>query len=150
VEAHTQCPECGTPLQDGKTCQDYFYQMLYWEAEFPEIGVVHHLMVLCYHLQHPSLYAPDGLEYSKGLLVDFVERNISTEESRRRSRDLVASDKRTFKIKGKPGLQGSYANPVQWTMTAASVTAAGADGYIDSVRKWAQTVLNDLRGSGNI
>jgi hypothetical protein len=31
------------------TCQDNFYQMLYWEAENPALGIVHHLMVLSSH-----------------------------------------------------------------------------------------------------
>ncbi len=43
-------------------------------------------MVLGYHLQHPSLYAPDGLEYSLQLLVGFVERGVSPQQVRERSR----------------------------------------------------------------
>src|SRR5512145_2930017 len=69
-------PECNAPWQEGQTCQDHFHQMLFWENEHPPLGEVHHLMVLCYHLQHPSLYAPEGLEYAKGLLVDFIERGL--------------------------------------------------------------------------
>jgi hypothetical protein len=51
--------------------------MLYWEAEYSEYGVVHHLMVFCYHLQHPRLYSPQGLEVGKRLLTDFLERSLT-------------------------------------------------------------------------
>ncbi len=30
-------------------------------------------MVLCYHLQHPSLYSPEGLDEAKRLLIEFLE-----------------------------------------------------------------------------
>ena len=50
-----RCPECGAVLHDGETCEAYFHQMLFWEAENPANGEVHHLAVLCYHLQHPHL-----------------------------------------------------------------------------------------------
>jgi hypothetical protein len=124
--------------------------MLFWENEFPEYGVVHHLMVLCYHLQHPSLYSPEGLKYSTGLLVDFLERGLSPEEVRRRSRAQVDSGKRTWKVTGSAGGRGAYAHPVQWTMTAGEVTAAGAEQYVDRVRQWAKAILKDLKTSKNI
>jgi hypothetical protein len=118
--------------------------MLFWEAENSALGEVHHLMVLCYHLQHPSLYSPEGLEYSKGLLVDFVERGLSTEEVRQRSRDQVDSGKRIWKITGTPASHGAYEHPIRWTMTAADVIAAGVDHYCDSVRSWAQAIYEAL------
>src|SRR5262245_38185795 len=92
------CSECGSAWRDRQTCQDHFHQMLYWEFEYPDLGVVHHLMVLCYHLQHPSLYSPEGLRYSMQLLVDFVERGVSPQESRQRSRVIVDSANRKWKI----------------------------------------------------
>jgi len=85
------CSECGAVLQDEKTCQDHFYQMLFWENEYPGYGEVHHLTVLCYHLQHPSLYSPEGLSGGIQLLADFVERGVTPEDSRKRSRAAVDS-----------------------------------------------------------
>jgi hypothetical protein len=144
------CPECAAAWQDGKTCQDDFYQMGYWELENPALQVVHHLMVLCYHLQHPSLYSPDGVKEGKRLLVDFLERGLTTEQVRERNRDRLDSGKRTFKIKGTPGSQGSYDHPVTWMMRAADVTAGGAAAYIGNVEAWARAVLVGLRESGNL
>jgi hypothetical protein len=142
------CPACGAAWVDGVTCTDHFHQMLFWEVQYPPLGEVHHLMVLCYHLQHPALYSPEGLRFSRGLLADFVARGLTPAQVRQRSRDTVDSGRRTFKITGRPGAQGAYPQPPAWTMTAADVVADGAEGYIDNVRAWAQSVYAALRGIG--
>jgi hypothetical protein len=144
------CPECNAPLPDNTTCEDHFHQMLYWEAEYPEYGVVHHLMVLCYHLQHPSLYSSQGLDVGKRLLIDFLERGLTTEEVRQRNRAQVDSGSRDWKITARPDSFGVYERPVHWTMTAADVIARGAERYVASVRDWAQSVFDALQSSGNL
>jgi uncharacterized OB-fold protein len=149
METLSACPECGTPWQKERTCQDDFYQMLYWEAEFPEYGVVHHLMVLCYHMQHPSLYSPETLEEGKQMLGDFLAGTTPT-EMRRMIGEKVNSTNRKWKIRGTETAHGSYQHPVQWTMTAHDVVLAGADHYVQSVRVWAQSIYDALKASGNI
>jgi hypothetical protein len=150
METVERCPECGTVWTEGNTCQDHFNQMGVWEIENPEYHrQVHHLMVLCYYLQHPSLYSPEGLGFAKQLLVDFVERGVTPQQVRRRDRGRVDSSKRKFKINGTPERHGAYAHPVAWPMTAANVTGGGPDRYCDSVRAWAQSMLAALRASGN-
>ncbi len=121
--------------------------MLFWENEHPPLGEVHHLAVLCYHLQHPSLYAPEGLEYAKDLLVDFLECGLSPQEVRRRSRDQVDSGKRSWKVKSRGNARGAYPHPVRWSLTAADVTAGGASQYVDRVRQWACSIFADLKRS---
>jgi hypothetical protein len=121
--------------------------MLFWEAENPSLGEVHHLMVLCYHLQHPSLYSPEGLTEAKRLLVEFVEGGISPREIRRRNRVRLDSSNRQWKIKGTPASHASYLRPMQWTMTAADVVAGGPDRYCDNVRAWAWSVHAALQAS---
>ena len=144
MERIQTCPECGSKLHHGETCQDYFYQMLFWEAENPNYGVVHHLMVLCYHLQHPSLYSPEGLRQAITLLSDFLERGLTPEQVRKRSRNTVNSSTRTWKITGTPSSHGAYEHPIAWTMTAVDVIEDGKVNYCDSVRTWARSVLEDL------
>ena len=123
--------------------------MLYWENEFPGHGQVHHLAVLCYYLQHPSLYSPEGLAAGMRLLVDFIERGISPQESRRQNREKVNSSNRSWKVTARPGYRGAYTHPVGWRMTAADVINAGAENYIASVQQWARLMLEDLKTSGN-
>ncbi len=150
LESVPRCPECGADWQDGSTCQDDYNQMAVWEFEdMQNYGQVHHLMVLCFHLQHPSRYSPDGLRSAQKLLAEFVEGGFSPQEARRRDREKLDSGKRTWKIKSRAGLVGSYQQPVHWKMTAADVVARGASAYTASVREWAETVLAELRRSKN-
>jgi hypothetical protein len=119
--------------------------MLFWEAENPGYGEVHHLTVLCYRLQHPSLYSPDGLKEGRRLLVEFVERGASPVEMRKRNRAYVDSGRRDWKIKATAASHGSYDHAMMWTMTAADVIAGGADHYCDNVRAWARTINETLK-----
>lgn len=147
----TTCRECGADWSDGISCEDDFHQFLYWEmGDMENLGVVHHLMVLGYHLQHPSLYAPDGLRFSMGLLEDFVARGVSPQDVRRRDRDKLDSGSRRFRIKGTADSHGSYAHPVEWTMRAQDVAKGGAAHYVENVRAWAQSIYDVLEASGNL
>jgi hypothetical protein len=151
LEMDQFCPECGAPRFEANTCQDNFSQMLVWEYEDMEHkGQVHHLMVLCYHLQHPSLYAPEGLLNAQRLLFGFMESGITPQEVRQRDRDKVDSGKRNWKIKARPGLVASYHNPIRWPMTSADVIARGADAYNENVQEWARSVLEAMRVTGNM
>ncbi len=137
----SRCPECGADWSNGQTCEDCFHQMLFWEQEDPAIyGPTHHLMILSYHLQHPHLYSPEGLIYSKGLLFDFLERGLSPAQVRASRRSEVDSGQRTFKIIGTPERHGRYPQPMPWTMTAADVVAAGLDRYVASIEAWARSI----------
>ncbi|MBP6016534.1 MAG: hypothetical protein KA586_07420 [Candidatus Promineofilum sp.] len=142
-----KCPECGAPPTAGQACRDYFHQMLFWESEDRTRWAVHHLMVLCYHLQHPSLYSAEGLVNARGLLTDFIERGLSPQEVRRKNSGQVASGARDWTITARPGNQGAYDRPIRWTMTAADVVAAGAEAYVESVGAWARAVHADIRQS---
>lgn len=148
--AVARCPECGAPWSAGRTCSDDFHQLLAWEFEDPRRWEVHHLTVLCYHIQHPSLYSPGGLHGATELLAQFLEQRLSTEEVRRRIRRQVDSGKRSGPITARPGAEGAYAHPVAWPMTAAQVVAGGAAAYCDNVRAWAESTLAALKASGNL
>ncbi len=121
--------------------------MLAWEHEKPENWAVHNLTVLCYHLQHPSLYSPEGLRGAIGLLDDFVERGLTPEQVRKRDRAIVDSGQRTWKIAGTPAFHGVYDRPIHWTMTAANVIENGIDNYCDSVRAWARSIYETLKSA---
>ncbi len=144
------CPECGADWTEGKTCTEAFHQMLFWEAEDPSLGAVHHLTVLCYHLQHPSLYSSETLNGAKQLLVDFMERGISPKTVRQRDRTKLDSSNRSWKIKGTSASHGAYLYPICWIMTASAVIAGGMENYCENVEAWAQSILRSLRASDNL
>ena len=145
----TRCPECGAAWPDGQTCIDAFHTLGFREMDSRLLDV-HHLMVLCYHLQHPSLYSPEGLAGAARLLVDFVEGGITPQAVRRRDARMLDSRVRRHKIRGTAASQAAYAHPVTWTMTAADVVAAGIDHYYDSVHAWARSVIGSMRASANL
>ena len=149
METITTCPECGTVWENGLTCQDHFHQMLFWESENPALGVVHHYLVLCYHLQHPSLYSPDGLRAGHELLVSFLN-GATTQEMGKQNKDRVDSGKRSWKVTARPDSSGSYEHPIEWTMRAGDVVAGGTEQYIDNVKIWAQSIYDSLRASYNL
>lgn len=151
MAAPTRCPECSADWGNGRTCRDHFDQMLAWEFEDPGgAGAVHHLTVLCYNLQHPSVYSPEGLRWAKSLLVDFVTHNLSLATARQRQSIDADSGTRTFKITGTPDSYGRYAHPVAWPITIGDVASGGLNGYGDRVRSWAASILTALQESGNI
>lgn len=143
------CPECNAVGRDGLTCRDHFDQMLAWEFEDPGgAGAVHHLTVLCYNLQHPRVYSPEGLVAAQTLLVQFVADGLSPQQVRNQIGAGHDSAKRAYRITGSSGTQGSYARPVQWTVTIGDVAAGGLDGYCERVTAWAVSVLEALRAGG--
>ena len=119
--------------------------MLFWEAETPAYGEVHHLTVLCYHLQHPSLYSPEGLREGLRLLAAFLDEGLTPQQVRVNNRSRVDSSRRNWKIKGTPASHGAYGHPMNWTMTAAEVVAGGAANYCENVRRWARSVQEAIK-----
>lgn len=145
-EVNEKCADCGAVLAEGQLCETYFHQMLFWENEEPTNGRVHHLTVLCYHLQHPALYSPEGLAHARQLLESFVVKGELPGQVRQRTRRQVASDNRQWKITGTADSHGAYDSPIVWRMNAADVVAGGIDNYCENVEKWAAIIQGQLEG----
>lgn len=149
METSIRCTECAAEWKDGQTCTDHFHLMSAWELDH-QLYALHHLMVLCYHLQHPSLYSPEGLEGAKKLLVMFLEEGVEPSAVRKQMSQSVGSDKRNYKLTGRPDSYGQYEYPVRWEFRAVDVIEGGIGSYYASVLWWAESVLNSLRESGNL
>jgi hypothetical protein len=143
------CPECGDRWLEGQMCADAFHVLLGWEWEYQMLEV-HHLLVLSYHLQHPSLYSPEGLHSGCALLIAFVEDGVTPQTMRKRIGKQVDPGARTFNITARPDHYGMYKKPVVWTMRIGDCLRAGPDQYYASVRAWAASILASLRASGNL
>ena len=124
--------------------------MLAWEYENPPLWVVHHLLVLCYHLQHPTFYSPAGLADAQQLLAEFVAHSVTPAEIRQRKGAALDSGRRTWKITATSTAYGVYRHPVRWPLTAATVIAGGVDGYCANVRAWAASIYAVLQATGNL
>lgn len=142
------CAVCGAALPDGTTCEDDFHQFLYWEFEHPDLGQVHHLMVLCYHIQHPHLYSEDGLRGAHELLRQFVATDISPHAIRQQIKEQVDSGNRQHTIRGTGTNQGRYPRTIPWTMHARDVVNGGYPHYIENVQTWAHAIYQNLLSEG--
>ncbi|MDX2163027.1 MAG: DUF5946 family protein [bacterium] len=144
-----RCAECGAALKNGGACIDHFHLILGWELT-EQLYDVHHLAVLSYFLQHPALYSPEGLPSAIGQLVDFVEHGVTPQQMRQRIAAAVDSGTRSYRIAGTPAHHGAYAHVVTWQVRVDDVVRAGVERYYASVQRWAASILDSLRQSGNL
>ena len=144
----TVCPECGTERPDNLTCTDDFHMMCFWELDH-KLWDVHHLMVLNYHLQHPSSLSQEWMRGAKQQLVDYLEQGVTPQEMRKRLAPNVDSSVRDYKISATPDSTAHYQYPIVWSMTAKDVVTAGMNHYYESVQQWSTSILADLRHSKN-
>lgn len=145
------CPECGTPLINVSKCREYFDRMITWDFEdFKGVGRVHHLTVLCYHLQHPSHYSPDGLKHAVKILKKVIEKNLSGEKLYQIESDTYSSSQRNWRVTGVETNYGKYRLGINWTTTVAEVVKNGVTEYPDHVEQWARTIYDDLKKAGEL
>lgn len=146
-----KCAECGAELEPGKTCRDYLNEMIKWDFEdFLGVGQIHHLTVLCYNLQHPSVYSKIGLEEAKKDLEIFLANPEKFTEHDKVHRENLSSDVRDWKIIGTADDHGKYLAAPEWSMRADDIVKAGLDNYVENVKNWGESVSDSLRESGNL
>ena len=139
------CHECGAPLENVESCCDYLNEMIKWDFEdFTGVGRIHHLTVLSYGLQHPSVYSSKGLQDAKDSLKQFMLDPESFREHDKRNRQRLASGTRDWKITGTSEDHGEYPSPPAWKIRASDVVREGLPRYIENVKKWAASVLESL------
>ncbi len=125
--------------------------MIAWDFEdFLGVGQIHHLTVVNYNLQHPSVYSQKGLEDAKGFLVEFLEEGFSFKEHDERNRARLASNVRDWKITGTSEDHGSYDTAPVWAVTAQDVVEGGLESYVENVKKWSNSVYKALSESGSL
>lgn len=130
------CPECGAPDNLCQACFDEFLVLEFTDAGY---GIVHHLTVATYMLQHSSKMTRDGWLYERGLLREFLVENKPPAYIRKQNRDAVDSGKRKFKIKSKTGVP--VINKTTWNKTILDVRTENADLYCEDITAWARSVL---------
>jgi len=132
------CPECGAP---EILCKPRFDEFLILEFTDAGYGVVHHLTVAVYMLQHSSKLTREGWLHMRGLLREFLVENKPPAFIRRQNRDLVDSGKRKFKIASKDGVP--IINKSAWMKTILDVRTGDAEVYCEDVTAWAKSVLEE-------
>ncbi len=132
------CPECGAP---EALCQTRFDEFLALEFTNADYGIVHHLTVTAYMLQHSSKLTREGWLHERELLREFLVENKSPAFIREQNRDLMDSGKRTFKIKSRDGKP--VINKTSWAKTILNVRTENAEVYCVDVAAWARSVLDE-------
>ena len=132
------CPECGAV---ESLCKNRFDEFLVLEFTDAEYGIVHHLTVAAYMLQHSSKLTREGWLHMRELLNEFLVENKSPAFIRKENKDLVDSGKRKFKITSKDGLP--VINKSTWVKTILDVRAENAETYCADVTAWAKSALDE-------
>ena len=132
------CPECGAA--DG-ACEEHYNECLVKEFSDPAYGIVHHLTVATYMLQHSSKLTKEGWLFERGLLREFLIDKKPPAFIRKQNRDVVDSGKRTFKITDKDGLP--KIGKTAWAKTILNVRLDDAVQYCADVEAWALSVLGE-------
>lgn len=132
------CPECGAADVLCQTCFDEFMML---EFSDPGYGVVHHLTVAAYMVQHSSQLTREGWLYERNLLKEFLVEHKPPTFIRNQHKDLVESGKRTFKIKSKDGKP--VIDKSSWKKTILDVRIENAEDYCVDVTAWARSVLEE-------
>lgn len=142
----SECCQCGAPAREGLTCRQQYEALLALEYQDPKgAGALHHLTVLCYILQHPNDFSSEALAWASRAVEDTLEHGMSTEEFRRRAREIYAPEARRWKVTRALRPTGSLSEPVSWALTVADVYTGAPDGHIQRVRAWAVATLETVR-----
>ena len=141
MEQEVNCPECGAT---ETTCKTRFDEFLVLEFTNAGYGVVHHLTVSAYMLQHSSKLTKEGWLFERELLSEFLVENKPPAFIRKQNKDIVDSDKRKFKIKSRDGLP--LINKSTWAKTILDIRTENAEVYCADVTAWAKSVLEEAQG----
>ena len=139
------CPQCGAAPLDGKTCKDKYGEILALEFQEPAVfGVVHHITVTCYNLQHPDFFSDEAIEWMKTSLRKIIEEGLSPAELRK------SAGKRTGEGMNvrRQTAPADVPRRIIWSLTVMDVRADSAEVYVREIRAWAKSILDDLNRDG--
>ena len=142
LTATTHCPECGGHFSAGETCTDRYHACMALELTDSAYGVVHHLTVPAYILQHSSHLSADGWQAMCQILHDFLVAGVSPA----RMRQLIQKQQK-IRPKSFSMVKGAVAAQPTWTWTKTILTVRLDDPtrYCADVRAWAEAVHRDIQ-----
>ena len=129
------CPYCG-----AVNCESRFQDLLVHDFTNPDYGVVHHLLVAAYMVQH-EVYDDETLGVTLGFVARLTD-SFPTDHDRTRIRALFDGSSRAVKRDRTPPVP-----PRAWTLNVSSVDDSSAQAYRRTVRAWARDVLETARGA---
>ena len=135
------CGECGAQLDPGRTCRDYFNDMLALESQVPggPGNKAHFLAVASYNLQHPADFTPDVLAGLRKTFGDVLGGRATAADALARARKATDGSTRVLRRPGDPPTRPD-GWPTRWAMTVRDVCDAPVSRYLQQVQAWATSV----------
>ena len=134
------CSQCGAALEVDETCRERFDALQLEEMASPVYYAVHHLSVPTWMLQHNE-YSRRGWLEVRRLLSEFVRDGLTPQVARRRQQGAFAGSRKGWSITRGPKL--AEVDAIAWTRTVADLRGDSAEHYVEDVRRWAASVLED-------
>lgn len=141
------CPECGTPMPAGGSCQDNFHTLLLLESAIAggPGALPHFYAVACYGLQYPDSmnYTAAALAGLHTSLAEVLDGRATLGGVRRRTRRAMDG---TVRVTRRAGDAAVPWRRERWPMTVADVLTGAADAqtYAERVLRWARSVREAL------
>lgn len=143
MAAMTQCPICGADWRTGMTCEDAYHILIAREFVDPLAGMVHHLTVLCYMIQHDQ-YTQSAYDWARASLEKIILQNLTTDELRLSARSF-ARQKQTGIVRN-PNTPSVVRPKTAWTMTVVDAAqATDSKEHVALVKSWARAVWDAIK-----
>ena len=144
------CPECGAALSEKGSCQDHLHELLFLEAQVPggPGAEPHFLAVASFNLQHPSAFLPSVLLGLRQTVADVLAGRATLDDARRRAqhgaRGQARVRRRDDTVLSSSDQLVLRAWPTSWPITVLDVCRVPPDRYVESVRRWATSIIEVL------
>jgi hypothetical protein len=130
MAAATTCPGCR-----AVGCEARFHACLVADFSDPTYGIVHHLVVAAYGLQH-GWYTEQATPW----MVEFVRSHLDREPTDHDRRDVRRVTDGAMQVRAR----ASRVPHVPWAHSIADVDVRSAEAYVSTVRTWAGSVARSL------
>lgn len=129
------CANCG-----AFDCEGSFHACLAADFTAPDYGVVHHLVVSAYGLQHGWYTA----EAEPGM-VDFLLSHLDRPPSDHDRRTIRAATDGPVQVRARQ----PHSRNVDWEHHVGDIDRSSAEAYVTSVRKWTASIATKLLDEGH-
>ncbi len=143
-----RCPECGGLYDEADGCATQFGLMLEREFVDPAYGIVHHLTVAGYMLQHATRLSRRGWLEMRALLRKHLREGVDVEGLKRHIRAAGVTSFKGWSFKP-DGTRMDEAIGFAWSQTIATIDLSSGERYGDDVRRWADSVLAEAESIGD-
>lgn len=101
---------------------------------------MHHITVMCYNLQHPGYFSGEALAWMRSSLRGAMVGGLSQAELRKIGKNKCGGE---VKVRCRTTTATTPLR-VPWSRTIMDVRAESPEVYVEDIRAWAKSILNDV------